>query len=172
MREADLRKPETIPPDMIAKLRDIAAQRRSLDDEEERILAELAGAAPGAQAPAGGNFEPDAPSRPHMRASESPDIALTVPNVGHEAPAAPEERVIDLSNLMTIPKAAEAWQCHPRTMRRVADHHGAIVKIGGKVYVDRKTFAQSINVQNCSKFSISKKGKKPDHEKMKNGTKK
>ena len=71
--------------------------------------------------------------------------------------------VIDRENLVTIPQAAAEWKCHPRTMRKRAEAAGAIVKVGGSIYVDRIAYGRSVNFQNLPKFSISRPARIADN---------
>jgi hypothetical protein len=107
---ADLRTTEAHPSDLITKLRDIAARRRLLEEEEDRILAELAGAAPGAGA----------------------TVTPSVNNV-HERiePDMPSPK-----GLIPLKCAAHQWEMTDRRFKPFADRHGALHKIGGRWMID------------------------------------
>jgi hypothetical protein len=70
---------------------------------------------------------------------------------------------IDRENLLTIPQAAAEWKCSARTMRKRADQYGAIVKVGGSIYVDRIAYGRGVNFQNLQKFSISRPARIADN---------
>ncbi len=98
--------------DSVFRLSEIAATQAALADEAQRILAALAGAAPGA----GEATTPDTPSET---------------DIGMETSDAPSPK-----GLIALKCAAHQWDMTERRFKPFADRHGALHKIGGRWMID------------------------------------
>lgn len=129
---ADLRHAE-ITPDARRRLAEIERERRQhvdalsrLSDESAAIIAALAGASERA-----GDHDEGAGAECHD--------AVT----------------INFDDLETIPRAAADYGVTDKTLRRWARKHGAIVHIGGRVYVDTVILSRSVICRKVPNFSLS-----------------
>lgn len=80
--------------------------------------------------------------------SEEPGIAADH-DEGTDCPA------INLDNLETIPRAAADYGVTDKTLRGWARKHGAIVQVGGRVYVDTVILSRSVISRKVPNFSLS-----------------
>ena len=61
---------------------------------------------------------------------------------------------INLDNLETIPRAAEAWRMSEKTVRKWARKGNAFVRIGGRSFVDLDALSRSLISREVPNFSL------------------
>jgi hypothetical protein len=91
-------------------------------------------------------------------ADELDGIALAGETDRAADPVADADRDVDpinLDNLETIPRAAEAWRMSEKTVRKWARKGNAFVRIGGRSFVDLDALSRSLISRNVPNFSLS-----------------
>lgn len=80
----------------------------------------------------------------------------------------PAGGTINIDDLETIPRAAADYSVTDKTLRRWARKHGAIVHIGGRVYVDTVILSRSVISRKVPNFSLPTEAQSPETAKQEN----
>jgi hypothetical protein len=80
----------------------------------------------------------------------------------------PAGGTINFDDLETIPCAAADYGVTDKTLRRWARKHGAIVHIGGRVYVDTVILSRSVISRKVPNFSLPTEAQSPETAKQEN----